>query len=89
MTEKSNGRVFPERFNLKVPQGFSRALAELADKQHTTRSEVVRQALLREVEANGLQLAPAPPTAATKSSFTAAELRLSRLRVPPKEGPRP
>jgi predicted transcriptional regulator len=50
---------FPEVLRLVAPRGINAALDELAAKQHTTRSEVVRRALLREVEANGVQLEPA------------------------------
>ena len=55
--EKSTDRPFPERFNMKMPAGLGRALGELATRQHTTRSEFVRRALIREVESNGVQLA--------------------------------
>jgi metal-responsive CopG/Arc/MetJ family transcriptional regulator len=47
---------FPERLNLQAPRGLGRALDEIAAKQHSTRSEVVRRVLLRELEANGLHL---------------------------------
>jgi hypothetical protein len=50
---------FPERLEVLGPRGLVRALAVLADRQHTTRSEVVRRALLREIEVNGVQLATA------------------------------
>jgi hypothetical protein len=57
MREKSTDRPFPERFNMKMPAGLGPALGELATRQHTTRSELVRRALMREVESNGVQLA--------------------------------
>ena len=47
---------FPDRFNLKLPAGLAHALGELAAKQRTTMSEVVRQALIREVESAGVSL---------------------------------
>jgi predicted transcriptional regulator len=55
---------FPERLSLQAPRGLGRALDELAGRQHSTRSEVVRRTLLREVEAAGLKLAPEPARAA-------------------------
>jgi predicted transcriptional regulator len=51
---------YPEVIRFIAPAGISRALDELAGRQHTTRSEVVRRVLVREVEAAGLQLAPQP-----------------------------
>jgi predicted transcriptional regulator len=48
--------IFPERLYLQAPRGLNRALDELAWKQRTTRAEVVRRALMREVESNGVPL---------------------------------
>jgi hypothetical protein len=48
--------IFPERLYLQAPQGLSSALDKLAARQRTSRSELVRRALMREVEANGLSL---------------------------------
>ena len=56
----ADDRVFPERLHLVAPRGISAALDELASRQHRTKSEIVRQVILRELEANGLQLAPEP-----------------------------
>jgi hypothetical protein len=49
--------MYPEVLRLVAPRGTNAALDALAAKQHTTRSEVVRRVLYREVESNGLQLA--------------------------------
>jgi hypothetical protein len=47
---------FPERLEILVPRGLVHALAVLAGRQYTTRSEVARQALLRTLELNGVKL---------------------------------
>jgi metal-responsive CopG/Arc/MetJ family transcriptional regulator len=58
MAERQNGHVetFPERLFLQGPRGLNRALDELAARQRTTRSELVRRALMREVENAGVSL---------------------------------
>jgi hypothetical protein len=48
--------AFPERLEVLVPRGLVHALAVLAGRQNTTRSEVARQALLRTLELNGVKL---------------------------------
>jgi hypothetical protein len=48
--------TFPERLFLQTPAGLTRALNKVAAKQNTTMSELVRRALMREVEAHGVQL---------------------------------
>jgi hypothetical protein len=48
--------MYPEVLRLVAPLGTNAALDALAAKQHTSRSEVVRRVLWREVERNGLQL---------------------------------
>jgi len=62
--DRTDERAFPERLHSRVPEGLGRALDAIAARQHTTKSEVVRRTLLRELEANGLQLAPEPLEAA-------------------------
>jgi hypothetical protein len=52
---------FPDRFNLKLPAGLAHALGELAARQRTTMSEVVRQTLIREVESAGVSLGEPEP----------------------------
>lgn len=56
MSERERPSRFQEILHQRVPAGFNAALQELAAQQHTTRSEVVRQALLREVRNAGLEL---------------------------------
>lgn len=46
---KSPKSKFPELLQLKLPRGANAALDELATKCHRTKSELVRQAILREV----------------------------------------
>ena len=45
---------FPELLQLRLPCGAKAALDELASKCHRTKSELVRQAILREVASVGL-----------------------------------
>jgi hypothetical protein len=55
---------FPDRLNLKLPVGLAHALGELAARQRTTMSDVLRQTLIREVESAGVSLGDntgAPP----------------------------
>ena len=52
--QSGHAEVFPGRLLVQTPVGLNQALDELAAKQHTTRSEVVRRALMREVEVNGV-----------------------------------
>ena len=40
---------FPELMQLKLPRGTNVALDELASKLHRSKSEIVRQAILREI----------------------------------------
>ena len=58
MQDRADELTFPERLGLRLPRGLGDALAEVAARQHTTRSEVIRQTLIREVEAHGLTLEP-------------------------------
>ena len=44
---------FPELMQLRLPRGTNAALDELASKCHRTKSELVRQAILREVASGG------------------------------------
>jgi hypothetical protein len=52
----TDGRLFTDRFHMKLPAGLGRALGELASIQCTTRSEIVRQAMLRAVTEAGLSV---------------------------------
>jgi hypothetical protein len=52
----SGREVFPERLYLQALRGLNRALDTLASRQRTTRAEVVRRALMREVESNGVPI---------------------------------
>ena len=48
--------IFPEDFRLKAPRGFNDAVRAAAQRQHMTRSEYARRALLRSIEADGVRL---------------------------------
>jgi hypothetical protein len=48
--------IYPERLFLQTPAGFSRALNEVAARRHQTRSELIRRALLKEIERAGVSL---------------------------------
>ena len=48
--------LFPEEFRLKVPRGFNDAVRAAAQRQHMTRAEYARHALLRSIEADGVML---------------------------------
>ena len=39
---------------LKVPEGLVAAIDILSERQYRSRSDIIRQGLLRELEANGL-----------------------------------
>jgi hypothetical protein len=52
----TDGRLFTDRFHMKLPAGLGRALGELASIQCTTRSEIVRRAMLRAVTEAGLSV---------------------------------
>ena len=57
MAEEQRHYHFPETLRMVAPRGTCAALDELADRRHIgSRSELMRQVLLREVEANGLKL---------------------------------
>jgi predicted transcriptional regulator len=45
---------FPELLQLKLPRGTNAALDELASELHRRKSEIVRQAILREIAPVGL-----------------------------------
>jgi predicted transcriptional regulator len=47
---------FPELLQLRLPRGTNTVLDELASREHRSKSEVVRQAILREVSSKGLEL---------------------------------
>ena len=48
--------IFPEDFRVKAPRGFNEAVRAAARRQHTTRAEYARRALLRSIEADGVRL---------------------------------
>ena len=56
--------IFPERLYLRVPEGLGRALDRAARQNHTTRSELVRQTLFRELSSRGVEFQPEPMVAA-------------------------
>lgn len=49
--------IFPEDFRVKVPRGFNEAVRAAAQRQHMTRAEYARRALLRNLDADGVKLA--------------------------------
>ncbi len=51
-----SGLIFPEELRVKAPYGAREAIAIAAARKHTTRSEYVRQALLRFLEEDGVRL---------------------------------
>ena len=48
--------IFPEDFRVKAPLGFNSAVRAAAERQHMTRAEYARRALLRSIEADGVKL---------------------------------
>ncbi len=48
--------IFPESFRVKAPRGFNDAVRAAAQRQHMTRAEYARRALLRSLEADGVML---------------------------------
>ena len=48
--------IFPEDFRVKAPRGFNDAVKAAAKRQHMTRAEYARRALLRSIEADGVKL---------------------------------
>lgn len=48
--------IFPEDFRVKEPLGFNEAVRAAARRQHMTRAEYARRALLRSIEADGVKL---------------------------------
>lgn len=48
--------IFPEDFRVKAPRGFNDAVRAAARRQHMTRAEYARRALLRSIEADGVNL---------------------------------
>jgi hypothetical protein len=57
VSASTNGR-FPEQVQFVAPRGINAALDRLADKLHRTKSELARQAVLRDLEANGVPIEP-------------------------------
>jgi hypothetical protein len=54
---------FPELLQLAVPAGTRAALDVRATKLHTTPTAAARQAILKDLEANGVQLVTEPERA--------------------------
>jgi hypothetical protein len=59
MSVSTKGR-FPELLQVAVPRGTLRALDRLATRVHSTRSEVARQPIMRQLEAAGVKLVAEP-----------------------------
>jgi metal-responsive CopG/Arc/MetJ family transcriptional regulator len=47
---------FPEELRVKAPRGACKAIDDAAERRHMSRSEFVRQALFRSLEADGVKL---------------------------------
>jgi len=48
--------IFPEDFRIRAPLGLNEAVRAAAQRQHMTRAEYARRALLRSIEADGVTL---------------------------------
>jgi hypothetical protein len=48
--------LFPEELRVKAPRGSCEAIDLAADRKHTSRSEYVRQGVIRSLEADGVKL---------------------------------
>ena len=48
--------IFPEDFRVKAPRGFNAAVRAAAQRQHMTRAEYARRALLRSLASDGVKL---------------------------------
>jgi len=48
--------IFAEDLRVKAPRGSREAIAAAAQRKHTTKSEWIRQSLLRALEADGVKL---------------------------------
>ena len=55
---------YPDKLRLRVPRGLPDALRLAARQRHTTPAEWARQALLRGLEAQGVQLCECKPSEA-------------------------
>ena len=47
---------YPERLRVRAPRGFAAAIEVAARRRHTSPSELMRQAILRALEQEGVQL---------------------------------
>ncbi len=59
---------YPDKLRLRVPAGLPDALRRAAQQNHTSSSEWARQALLRGLAAEGLQLSDLQAADAEKQS---------------------
>ena len=59
---------FPDSMRLRVPRGLPAAVQQAAKQKHTTAAEWARQALLRGLEAEGVQLSDLQAANAEKQS---------------------
>lgn len=50
--------LFPERFTVQLPEGGNGALRLLSRREHRTKADLARHAIIRMLEANGLSLGP-------------------------------
>jgi hypothetical protein len=48
--------IFPEDLRVKAPRGSRQAISAAAQRKHTTKSEWIRQSILRALEADGVKL---------------------------------
>ena len=56
MDEPSSHARFPRYVQFRAPEGLPDVIAAAADKKLTTASEYVRQAIIKELKADGLNI---------------------------------
>lgn len=59
---------YPDRFQVRVPRGLRSAIKAAADKRYTSPAEWARQALLRELAAEGVCLDATPDSSTMQTS---------------------
>jgi hypothetical protein len=60
-TETASPRRFPELIRVRSPRGMQAALQAAAARRHTSPAEVVRQAVLQALRADGIDLRDTEP----------------------------
>lgn len=54
-------QIYGETIQLRAPAGFNAAVSAVARRSHTTASEFIRRAVLREIEDSGVHLPSSSP----------------------------